>query len=173
MPYPTAIGNRIGIMMINAENMSRIIPSTSRNTLSTSRKVSLPANVFVMLTPLMVVLVVIEFSDVIFAVDSIPAIFAVTRDPFVVFTSNVFAILGLRSMYFALSSVMHKFHYLKYGLAVILTFVGVKMLLGHTSWKIPIGISLAVVALVLLSSVIASLLWPPKGNVGDDSTIEK
>ena len=72
----------------------------------------------------MVVLVVIEFSDVIFAVDSIPAIFAVTRDPFVVFTSNVFAILGLRSMYFALASVMHKFHYLKYGLSVILTFVG-------------------------------------------------
>lgn len=115
-------------------------------------------------TPLMVVLVVIEFSDVIFAVDSIPAIFAVTRDPFVVFTSNVFAILGLRSMYFALASVMHKFHYLKYGLSVILTFVGVKMLIGHTSWAIPIGLSLGVVAFVLIASVIASMLWPPKEN---------
>ena len=113
-------------------------------------------------TPLMVVLVVVEFSDVIFAVDSIPAIFAVTRDPFVVFTSNVFAILGLRSMYFALSSIMHKFCYLKHGLAVILTFVGIKMLLGHTSWAIPIGISLGVIALVLAASIVASMMWPPK-----------
>jgi tellurite resistance protein TerC len=113
-------------------------------------------------TPLMVVLVVVEFSDVIFAVDSIPAIFAVTRDPFVVFTSNVFAILGLRSMYFALSSIMDKFHYLKYGLAVILSFVGIKMLLGHTSWAIPIGISLGVIALVLAGSIFASMMWPAK-----------
>jgi len=115
-------------------------------------------------TPLMVVLIVIEFSDVIFAVDSIPAIFAVTRDPFVVFTSNVFAILGLRAMYFALSGIMHKFHYLKYGLSVILTFVGIKMLLGHTSWAIPIGLSLGVIALVLAASMVASLIWPPKEN---------
>jgi tellurite resistance protein TerC len=115
-------------------------------------------------TPLMVVLVVIETFDIVFAVDSIPAIFAVTRDPFVVFTSNVFAILGLRSLYFALASVMHKFHYLKYGLSIILTFVGVKMLLGHTQWAIPIGISLGVVAFVLIASVVASWIWPPKNQ---------
>jgi tellurite resistance protein TerC len=113
-------------------------------------------------TPLMVVLVVIDIFDVIFAVDSIPAIFAVTRDSFVIFTSNVFAILGLRSLYFALASVAHKFYYLKYGLSIILTFVGVKMLLGHTPWAIPIGISLGVVAFVLIASVVISWIWPPK-----------
>ena len=114
------------------------------------------------ITPLFMVLIVVESTDVLFAVDSIPAIFAVTRDPFVVFTSNVFAILGLRSLYFALAGVIHKFHYLKYGLAVILSFVGVKMLLGHTPFAIPIGISLAVVAFVLAMSVMASLIWPIK-----------
>ena len=89
-----------------------------------------------MATPLFVVLLLVEISDVIFAVDSIPAIFAVTTDPFIVYTSNVFAILGLRSLYFALAGVMDKFHYLKIGLGVVLTFVGVKMLLAHTAWKI-------------------------------------
>ncbi|MCL4305513.1 TerC family protein [bacterium] len=113
-------------------------------------------------TPLMVALLVVELSDVIFAVDSIPAVFAVTRDPFVVFTSNVFAILGLRSLYFALSGVMHKFRYLKYGLSIVLTFVGVKMLLGHTAYAIPIGWSLGVVAGVLTTSVILSLVIPER-----------
>ncbi|MCB9357590.1 MAG: TerC family protein [Calditrichaeota bacterium] len=113
-------------------------------------------------TPLLVALVVVELSDVIFAVDSIPAVFAVTRDPFVVFTSNVFAILGLRSLYFALSGVMHKFRFLKFGLAVVLTFVGVKMLLGHTAYAIPIGWSLGVVGGVLFVSVLASLLIPER-----------
>ncbi len=115
-----------------------------------------------MATPLFVVLILVEFTDLIFAVDSIPAIFAVTRDPFIVYTSNVFAILGLRSLYFALAGVMDKFHYLKIGLGVVLTFVGVKMLLGHTAWKIDTHISLIVIVGVLALSVMASLVWPKK-----------
>ncbi len=113
-------------------------------------------------TPLFVVLLLVEVSDVIFAVDSIPAIFAVTKDPFIVYTSNVFAILGLRSLYFALAGVMDKFHYLKLGLGVVLTFVGVKMLLGHTEWKIDTHLSLGVIVLILAGSVVASLIWPKK-----------
>ena len=111
-------------------------------------------------TPLFVVLLLVEFTDLIFAVDSIPAIFAVTLDPFIVYTSNVFAILGLRSLYFALAGVMHKFHYLKVGLGVVLAFVGVKMLLAHSPYKIDTLISLAVVVLILAVAVIASLVRP-------------
>jgi tellurite resistance protein TerC len=113
-----------------------------------------------MATPLFVVLLLVEVSDVIFAVDSIPAIFAVTKDPFIVYTSNVFAILGLRSLYFALAGVMDKFHYLKIGLGVVLTFVGVKMFLGHTPYKIDTHLSLGVIVAVLASAVVASLVWP-------------
>lgn len=115
-----------------------------------------------MATPLFVVLLLVEFTDLIFAVDSIPAIFAVTKDPFIVYTSNVFAILGLRSLYFALAGVMDKFHYLKIGLGVVLSFVGVKMLLAHTPWKIDTLISLGVIVAILAVSVIASLLRPKK-----------
>ena len=115
-----------------------------------------------MATPLFVVLLLVEISDVIFAVDSIPAIFAVTTDPFIVYTSNVFAILGLRSLYFALAGVMNKFHYLKIGLGVVLTFVGVKMLLAHTAWKIDTLVSLGVIVLTLAASVVMSLLRPKK-----------
>ena len=115
-------------------------------------------------TPLFVVLLLVEFSDLIFAVDSIPAIFAVTKDPFIVYTSNVFAILGLRSLYFALAGVMDKFHYLKIGLGVVLSFVGVKMLLGHTAWKIDTHLSLGVIVAILTASVVASLVWPKKLN---------
>jgi len=115
-----------------------------------------------MATPLFVVLLLVEFSDLIFAVDSIPAIFAVTKDPFIVYTSNVFAILGLRSLYFALAGVMDKFHYLKIGLGVVLSFVGVKMLLGHTPWKIDTHVSLGVIVGVLAVSIIVSLLRPKK-----------
>ncbi|MFN7141453.1 MAG: TerC family protein [Limisphaerales bacterium] len=111
-------------------------------------------------TPLFVVLVMVEVSDLIFAVDSIPAIFAVTKDPFIVYTSNVFAILGLRSLYFALAGVMDKFHYLKLGLGIVLSFVGVKMILSHTPWKIDTLISLAVILTVLTTSVVMSLLRP-------------
>ena len=119
-------------------------------------------NGVLMATPLFVALLLVEVSDLIFAVDSIPAIFAVTRDPFIVYTSNVFAILGLRSLYFALAGVMDKFHYLKIGLGVVLTFVGLKMLLGHTSWKIDTHVSLGVIVLILAASVILSLLRPKK-----------
>lgn len=114
-----------------------------------------------MATPLMVVLVCVEISDVVFAVDSIPAIFAVTRDPFIVFTSNVFAIMGLRSLYFVLAGAIEKFHLLKTGLGIVLAFVGAKMLLAHSGlWKMPTALALGVVAGVLLLSIIASLIWP-------------
>ena len=110
-------------------------------------------------TPLMAVLVLIEVSDVIFAVDSIPAIFAVTLDPFIVFTSNIFAILGLRSLYFLLAGVVHKFHYLKPALAMILTFVGVKLVLSGFA-PIPTAVSLAVIAVLVAGGVVLSLLRP-------------
>jgi tellurite resistance protein TerC len=119
-------------------------------------------NGILMATPMFVVLLLVEFTDLIFAVDSIPAIFAVTEDPFIVYTSNVFAILGLRSLYFALSGVMDKFHYLKIGLGVVLAFVGVKMLLGHSPWKIDTLVSLGVIVTVLATSVLASWRWPKK-----------
>ena len=115
-----------------------------------------------MATPLFVVLLLVEFSDLIFAVDSIPAIFAVTKDPFIVYTSNVFAILGLRSLYFALAGVMNKFHYLKIGLGVVLSFVGLKMLLAHTAWKIDTLLSLGIIVLILAVSMIWSLVKPLK-----------
>ncbi|HSN19148.1 MAG TPA: TerC family protein [Usitatibacter sp.] len=108
-------------------------------------------------TPLFVVLVLVEATDLVFAVDSIPAIFAVTGDPFIVFTSNIFAILGLRAMYFLLADMAQRFRLLKYGLAVILMFIGVKMLLLDV-YKIPVGIALGIVGLILLASVAASLV---------------
>ncbi len=108
-------------------------------------------------TPLFLVLVLIETTDLVFAVDSIPAIFAVTRDPFIVYTSNVFAILGLRSLYFLLAGVMGKFRYLKLGLSAVLVFVGVKMVLVDL-YKIPSPVSLAVIATLLTVSVVASLV---------------
>ncbi|MBI5331422.1 MAG: TerC family protein [Betaproteobacteria bacterium] len=107
-------------------------------------------------TPLFLVLALIEFSDVVFAVDSIPAIFAVTTDPFIVFTSNIFAILGLRSLYFLLANLHGRFHLLKYGLALVLVFVGVKMLIADF-YKVPIGLALGVVGIILAVSVFASL----------------
>jgi len=110
-------------------------------------------------TPLFIVLLVIESSDVMFAVDSIPAILAITVDPFIVYTSNAFAILGLRALYFALAASMRLFHHLHYGLSIILIFVGVKMLLSY-AYKIPVAIVLPVVFGVLLTSVIASILFP-------------
>lgn len=108
-------------------------------------------------TPLFIVLLIVESTDVVFAVDSIPAIFAVTRDPFIVYTSNVFAILGLRSLYFLLAGALDKFHYLKPALAVILSFVGFKMLVSNF-YKIPVGVSLGVIAALLIVAVVASLV---------------
>jgi tellurite resistance protein TerC len=107
-------------------------------------------------TPLFVVLVLVETTDIVFAVDSIPAIFAVTQEPFLVFTSNAFAILGLRAMYFLLADLIHRFVYLKLGLSAILVFVGVKMLLLDV-YKVPIGLSLAVIGTLITVSVAASL----------------
>ncbi|MCJ2531168.1 MAG: TerC family protein [Candidatus Thermoplasmatota archaeon] len=108
-------------------------------------------------TPLLVVLLVVETTDLVFAVDSIPAIFAITLDPFIIYTSNVFAILGLRALYFALAGVIRKFRYLHYGLAAILFFVGAKMLVGDF-YKIPIEVALGVIAGMLLVSIIASIV---------------
>jgi len=112
-------------------------------------------------TPLFLVLLLIEFTDLVFAVDSIPAIFAITTEPFLVYTSNVFAILGLRSMYFLLAGIVHQFVYLKYGLAFILTFVGAKMVLVHW-FHVPIPVSLGVIVVAIGASIAASLLFPPK-----------
>ena len=120
-------------------------------------------------TPLFIVLLVIETTDVLFAVDSIPAVLAITLNAFIVYTSNVFAILGLRSMYFALAGLMDIFHYLNYGLAVILSFIGVKMVLS--GWvHIPTGWALGMVASVLALSVIASLIWPKRENQAESAT---
>jgi hypothetical protein len=105
---------------------------------------------------------VVEVTDLVFAVDSIPAIFAITTNTFIVYTSNVFAILGLRSMYFLLAGVVEKFRYLRTGLAIVLTFIGIKMLVVALGFHIPIWFSLVFVALVLLGSVAASLLIPSK-----------
>lgn len=113
-------------------------------------------------TPLFLVLIMIEISDLIFAVDSIPAIFAITTDPFIVFTSNIFAILGLRAMYFMLAGMADRFHLLKYGLAMVLVFVGVKMLIVDF-YKIPIGLSLGIVALVIATFMFVSL-WVTRGQ---------
>lgn len=112
-------------------------------------------------TPLFVVLLVIESTDVLFAVDSIPAVLAITRDAFIVYTSNVFAILGLRSMYFALAGMMDLFHYLHYGLAVVLMFVGFKMIAAHY-FHLPTVVALGIVIGVLGTSIVASVLKPRK-----------
>jgi tellurite resistance protein TerC len=111
-------------------------------------------------TPLLMVLVVVEATDVVFAVDSIPAVFAVTSDPFIVYTSNVFAILGLRALYFVLAGMLGRFHYLKFGLGLVLAFVGTKMLLADV-YKLPIAVSLGVIVVLLAGSVVLSLLRPP------------
>jgi tellurite resistance protein TerC len=120
-----------------------------------------------LITPLFLVLMIIEFSDILFAVDSIPAIFAVTKDPYIVFFSNIFAILGLRSMFFLLINVMNKFHFFKHGLAVLLTFIGLKMIFND--WLQTIGFSiqysLLVIGLILSASIILSLVIPEKKKI--------
>jgi tellurite resistance protein TerC len=112
-------------------------------------------------TPLFLVLLLVEASDLVFAIDSIPAIFAITDNAFIVYTSNVFAILGLRSMYFMLGDIVHRFVYLKYGLAVVLVFIGAKMLLMDV-YKIPTPASLGFVAIAIGASIVASLVLKPK-----------
>ena len=120
-------------------------------------------------TLLLLVLIVVEVTDLVFAVDSIPAIFAITTNTFIVYTSNVFAILGLRSMYFLLAGVVEKFRYLRIGLAIVLTFIGVKMLLTAVSIHIPIELSLAFVAIVLVGSVVASIIRPDPEKATKDT----
>ena len=120
-----------------------------------------------MATPLFLILLIVESTDLVFAVDSIPAIFAVTREPFIVYTSNVFAILGLRALYFLLANVMDKFQYLKFGLSAVLTFIGVKMVIVDL-YHIPVGISLIVVASILTISIVASL-WKSKNSSSEVS----
>ncbi len=114
-------------------------------------------------TPLLAALIVVELSDVIFAVDSIPAIFAVTDDPFIVYTSNIFAILGLRSLYFLLSGAMYRFYLLKPALAAVLGLVGLKLLVSDL-YEVPIGVSLAVIAALLAGAIAGSVLMPPRGG---------
>lgn len=115
-------------------------------------------------TPLFLVLILIETSDVVFAVDSIPAIFAITTDPFIVFTSNIFAIMGLRALYFLLADVADRFHLLKYGLAMVLAFIGAKMLIAPW-YHVPVAASLAIVAALIGASVAASLIATRKGSM--------
>ena len=123
-----------------------------------------------MATPLFLILLMVESTDLVFAIDSIPAIFAVTQEPFIVYTSNVFAILGLRALYFLLANVMDKFHYLKLGLSAALTFIGVKMVITDL-YHIPVGISLAVVATILTLSIVASL-WKVKNSSNELRAID-
>ncbi|HEX8876422.1 MAG TPA: TerC family protein [Phycisphaerales bacterium] len=120
------------------------------------------------MTPMFLVLLIVESTDVIFAIDSIPAIFAITQDPFLVFTSNVFAILGLRSMYFALAAMMDKFRLLKYSLAFVLAFIGVKMILTYWHIHFGTGVSLGVIAAALAAGVVASLVIPVKKTAQPD-----
>jgi tellurite resistance protein TerC len=115
-------------------------------------------------TPLFIVVLVVETTDLVFALDSIPAALAITLDPFIVYTANIFAILGLRSLYFALAGVMRLFHYLRYGLVVVLIFVGVKMLIAGF-YKIPTEIALGAVVGVLFIAVIASIIWPRREKI--------
>ena len=114
-------------------------------------------------TPLFIVLLVIEFTDLIFAVDSIPAILAISNDTFIIFTSNVFAILGLRALYFALAGITKYFYYLKYGLSAILVFVGIKMIMAEF-YKIPVVYSLLTILGILIISILVSVIYPQKGN---------
>jgi tellurite resistance protein TerC len=122
-------------------------------------------------TPLFLCLVLVEIADVVFAIDSVPAIFAITPDPFIVYTSNIFAILGLRALYFTLSAMVHRFHYLKYALAIVLVFIGSKIFIGHIFWggKVPAELSLGVTASLLVGGVLYSLWKTREGAPGPDT----
>ena len=139
---------------------SKAVPSTSEYH---GQKLFIRENGVRLATPLLMVLALIEFTDIIFAVDSIPAIFAVTEEPFLVFTANAFAILGLRAMYFLLADIMHRFVYLKFGLALVLVWVGIKMGL-HDFVKIPTTISLLVIVLILAGAIFASFQVTKRDN---------
>ena len=119
-------------------------------------------------TPLFIVLLVVEATDLLFALDSIPAVLGISQDAFIIYTSNVCAILGLRSLFFVVASLMDKFHFLKVGLSGILAFVGVKMLITFFDIHVPIGLSLGVIAGILVGSIVASLVWPKTPDPGHD-----
>ncbi|MBK6267093.1 TerC family protein [Marivirga sp. S37H4] len=116
-------------------------------------------------TPLFVVLIIVETTDIVFAIDSVPAVLAISKDPFIVYSSNIFALLGLRSLFFALAGVMELFHYLKYGLALILAFVGSKIVISHW-YHLDIVLALGIVGFILIASVVLSLSFPKKPQVG-------
>ena len=139
--------------------LSKLIPSTSEYH---GQKFFVRVDGKRLATPLFMVLVLIEITDVIFAIDSVPAIFAVTNDPFIVYTSNIFAILGLRSLYFCISGFVSRLKYLKTGLALVLIFVAGKMLASDV-YKVPIGVSLGVIAAILTGAVVASL-WATRND---------
>ena len=120
-------------------------------------------------TPLFLALCLIEMADIVFAVDSVPAIFAITTDPFIVYTSNIFAILGLRSLYFALSAMIHRFKYLKYALAAVLVFIGGKIFIAHIFGKLPAEVSLGITVALLAGGVFYSL-WKTRGDSGSSAT---
>jgi tellurite resistance protein TerC len=122
----------------------------------------------VLATPLFIVLLVVETTDIVFAVDSIPAVLAITTDPFLVYTSNIFAILGLRAFFFLLAGFLRRFAYLRYGLAAILAFVGAKML-SADFLRVPAGLALGVIAGFLAAAVLASILWPPRNHRGQET----
>jgi tellurite resistance protein TerC len=134
--------------------LGRLIPVTDE---LEGDKFFVKKNKILYATPLFAVLILIEFTDIIFAVDSIPAIFSITTDPFIVYTSNIFAIMGLRSMYFVLGNLHEKFKYVKYGVALILTFTGIKLSVLMFHIKIPIGVSLGIIFTILIGSVVASI----------------
>ena len=138
----------------------RLIPTTDEYD---GQKFLTRRNGVLMATPLLAVVVVVEVTDIIFAVDSIPAIFAVTQEPFIVFASNALAILGLRAMYFLLADLIHRFVYLKAGLSIVLVWVGIKMIVSHAWFKIPTAISLGIVIAIIAASVVASL-WSTRNS---------
>ena len=119
-------------------------------------------------TPLFLVLLVVEATDLLFALDSIPAVLGISQDPFIIYTSNVCAILGLRSLFFVVASLMDKFHFLKVGLALILSFVGVKMLITYFDVHVHIGLSLGIIVALLAGAIIASLVWPKPPRIEHD-----
>ena len=158
LPQMTERG-RQAILQTQVETIERFMPVTETYE---GQRFFTKRNGIRYMTPLFVVLLMVEFTDLIFAVDSIPAIFALTNEPLIVFTSNIFAILGLRALYFMLAGAIEKFHMLKYGLTVVLIFIGLKMVWLNDLFggKFPISLSLAIITAIIAMSVVLSLVFP-------------
>lgn len=150
--------------------LGKIIPVTDK---LEGEKFFVKKNKILYATPLFAILILIEFTDIIFAIDSIPAIFSITTDPFIVYTSNIFAIMGLRSMYFVLGKLHEKFKYVKFGVAAILTFTGIKLSILFFDLHIPIEWSLGIIFTILAGSIVASLLFTKKADVGENILAEE